>query len=204
MTRLRSIALAVALLGVAGTAGADPAIDSLEHALPHGWSLLATDRELVIRYDHACYATTPRATPAAAPPSTPDQNAGPLVTLELRFQIEPRWPTARLAAARATNVQLAADVAAARTRYQIDALPIAHGAPRATTADERTRLAAYRQVEALAASKQVALPTCGLGELSVFAGPQTYAALAHAVDPPHAMTEARTIAELIKQRCVAE
>src|SRR5258708_39306320 len=79
---------AIVVLAVA-RADAEPAIPALERALPRGWSLLATDTELVIRHDKPVYATA--------------NAAAPLVTLELRYHLEPHWTAKQLADARATN-----------------------------------------------------------------------------------------------------
>ena len=47
----------VACMVIAGSAYAQPdaALAQLEHQLPAGWSMLATDTELVLRHDRPCY-----------------------------------------------------------------------------------------------------------------------------------------------------
>jgi hypothetical protein len=182
---MRGGIVAAALLASAiARAGGDPAIARLEHSLPTGWSLLATDTELVIRHDKPVYTTKAGVA------------GGPEITLELRYHLEPRWTDKQLADARATNAKLRAELAAVRAKYKID------GAAAATDAD-RARLAAYDAERARIEARQVKLPRCTLGASSLFDGPDTYAQLTLAVDPAQAMTEARAIAELVKKQCGA-
>jgi hypothetical protein len=200
-----SIAIAAAAAiasAAAATASADPAFDQLESALPAGWSVLATSSELVIRHDRPCYVTGARggsALGAQARPAVPA--AGPLVTLELRYRLEPRWTAPQIAAAEASNRQLAAELRVLAAKYRIDAIRTSKGRPLPATADEKARLDAYEAAGARLAAREVKLPRCTLGESSVFDGEDTYAQLALQVDPPEAMTQAHRIVELMKRAC---
>jgi len=178
-----SIAIGISL--AAASAAADPALDRLEAALPAGWSLLATGSDLVIRHDRPCYAAA----------------GGPVITLELRYRLEPRWTAPQLAAARAANDEIAGELRALAARYRIDAIRTAGGRPQPATADERSRLAAYEAGRARLEARRVALPRCTLGEASVFDGDDTYAQLRLRVDPPEAMAQAHRVVELVKQHC---
>ena len=62
--------------GRAAEAGGDAAITTLERALPKGWTVIATDTELLIRHDRPLYVT-----------AEAHDAAGPLVTLELRYHL---------------------------------------------------------------------------------------------------------------------
>ena len=176
-------AICVVLLLAAARADADPAIVALEHALPRGWSLLATDTELVIRHDKPVYATA--------------NAAAPLVTLELRYHLEPRWTAKQVADARATNARLDAELAALRARYKVDDRP---RDPKSD--DDKQRLAAYAAEAAQLRARYARVPHCALGASSVFDGPDTYAQLSLALDPAQAVTEAHAIVELVDKHCV--
>jgi hypothetical protein len=180
----------------AGNSASDP-IAALERELPAGWSLLATDRELVLRHDHAVYAAASAGSPAA-------DDMGPLVSLELRYRHEPRWSMKQLAAARLTDAKLDAQQVAARLRYRIDAIPVVDGEPRPTTAADRARVAAWQRIETAITGKRIAIPVCALGDHSVFDGPGTYAELARPLDPASANREGHAVVELVKRHCTAE
>ena len=200
-----SIAIAAALgaLLAAAPAAADPAFDELERALPAGWSLLATGSELVLRHDRPCYLT------GAHRDSAPvhDGNAavaaggGPLVTIELRYRIEPRWTPQQLTAARAANDRISGELHTLAARYRIDAIHLSKGRPVPANPDEQHRLDAYDAARTRLAARQVKLPRCTLGESSVFDGEATYAQLKLEVDPPEVMTQAHRIVELMQQHC---
>jgi len=170
-------------------AGGDPALGKLEQALPAGWSLLATDTELVLRHDRPVYAT--------------GGSAGPLITVELRYRLEPVWTGKQLAEAKATNARVAAELKALRAKHRIDAIPRSKGDPQPRDADERARLAAFAHEETSVAARMVPLPLCTLGTHSVFDGKDTYAQLGLEVDPADAMREAYRVADLVKQQCGA-
>lgn len=195
-----------AVLAAGGLAYAqeDPAIAKLEKALPAGWSLLATDTELVIRHDRPCFVTNehhenePASPPVRVPAHTPD---GRLVTLELRYHLEPKWLPRQFEDAKATNDRVAADLKTLRTRYNIDAIHTSKGHPLPANADERTRLASYEKEEAKLRARLVKLPRCTLGDSSLFDGDETYAQLRLDVDPPEAMKEAHAVVETVKQQC---
>jgi hypothetical protein len=200
-----AIGIALAASAEAGTAGADPAFDQLESALPAGWTLLATSSELVIRHDRPCYVTgtvvragsalDAGARPALAP------GGGPLVTVELRYRIEPRWTAPQITAARAANDQIAGELRALGARYRIAAIRTSKGRPLPASADERARLEAYDAESARLTARRVKLPRCTLGGSSVFDSDDTYAQLALQVDPPEVMTQAHRIVELVKRHC---
>jgi len=196
------IAVALALCGTAVVAVADPAIDQLERALPAGWTLLATGSELVIRHDRPCYLTGAHHGSALNPA---DGNAalaaggGPLVTIELRYRLEPHWSAQQLTAARAANDQIAGELRTLAARYRIDAIHTGKGRP--ANPDEQHRLDAYEARRARLVARQVKLPRCTLGESSVFDGEATYAQLKLEVDPPEVMTQAHRIVELMQQHC---
>lgn len=199
--------MSIALAAAAGTAAAqrNAALDRLEAALPAGWSLLATGSELVLRHDRPCYVTGaqhPNARAADAR-TAPAAHTGPLVTIELRYRLEPRWTDAQLAAARAANDQLLDELRAAATRYRIDAIPTSKGRPLPANPDERTRLSAYEAARTQITARLVKLPRCHLGEASVFDGDETYAQLTLEVDPPDVITEAHRVVELVAQHCHA-
>ncbi len=160
--------------------GSDPAVARLEHALPAGWMLMATDTELVIRHDRPVYV---------APEAAAKVPGGPLVTLELRYKLQPRWSAKRLADARAQNAQADAAVVAVRERY---------GKPAPGPQAE-----AFARDLAAAQSQHVQMPLCSLGASSLFDGPDTYALLKLPVDPPAAGRECKSIVELVKALCGA-
>jgi hypothetical protein len=198
------MSIAVALAAAAPAAAlADPALDQLERALPTGWSLLATGSELVIRHDRPCYLTGVHHDNAPLR----DGNAalaaggGPLVTIELRYRLEPRWSAQQVTAARAANDQIAGELRTLAQRYRIDAIHTSKGRPLPANADEQHRLDAYEAARARLVARQVKLPHCTLGEASVFDGEATYAQLKLEVDPPDVMTQAHRIVELMQQHC---
>jgi hypothetical protein len=201
MTRPR-MSIVIAALSIASAARADPAFDRLEGALPAGWSLLATSSELVIRHDQPCYVTgvhhenAPAAEARSAAPA-----GGPLVTIELRYRLEPRWTAPQVAAAEATNRQIGGELRALAARYRIDAIRTSKGRLLPASADEKARLDAYEAGRARLTARRVKLPRCTLGEVSVFDGEDTYAQLTLEVDPPEVMTQAHRIVELMKQHC---
>jgi len=201
-------------LAAASTAAADPALDQLERALPAGWSLLATGSELVIRHDRPCYVigtggTRPGAYPGAGQDSAPAAEvgvraaaaAGPVVTIELRYRLEPRWTAQQVTAARVVNDRIDGELRTLASRYRIDAIRTSGGRRVPASADERARLDAYEAARARLAARRVHLPRCTLGDASVFDGEDTYAQLALQVDPPEVMTQAHRIVELVKQHC---
>src|SRR5438309_578197 len=113
----RAAVLAVVLASGSAAADKDQALARPERALPHGWSLLATDNELVIRHDRPVYC--------AAHPN------GPLVTLELRYELEPKWTPERYAEAKAANDKINAELAKvkdhrgeAKLRARLVTLPV--------------------------------------------------------------------------------
>jgi hypothetical protein len=205
----RAIAIGISL-SAATPAGAAPpahqpqrAIGELEGALPTGWSLLATGSELVIRHDKPCYVTSPAAAhrPAGEARAVLPAGGGPLVTIELRYRLEPRWTAQQLIDARAANDRIAGELGALASRYRIDAIHRRNGQPVAVNADEQGRLDAYSAGRARLTARLIALPRCTLDDVSVFDGADTYAQLALQVDPPDAMAEARRVVELVAQYC---
>jgi len=209
-----SITLGIAL-GVGGVGGlvhdgrADAvagspasAFEALERALPAGWTLLVAGPELVIRHDRPCYVTGAHHEnePASAAAANP-ASGGPMVTIELRYRLEPRWSDKQVAAARATNARLGAELRALATRYRVDAIHQSKGRPLPATPDERARLDAYEAAQAPIAARLVKLPRCSVGDTSVFDGPETYAQLGLIVDPPEVMTQAYRIVDLMTQHC---
>jgi hypothetical protein len=198
-----SIAVGILLAAQPAAAQPDPALDRLEKALPAGWSLLATDAELVIRHDRPAYVTGTHHenAPAVEARTAPAPGGGPLVTIQLRYRLEPRWTDQQVAAARATNERLGAELRALAATYHIDAIHKSKGRPLPASADERARLEAYEARHAQLAAQLVKLPRCSLGDASVFDGADTYAQLTLEVDPPEVMTEAHHIVELMKRHC---
>src|SRR5262245_47654877 len=191
MRRWSSIAaLLVATGGIAWAQ--DPAMTALEHALPRGWSLLATDSELVIRHDRACFLVGDDA-----------KDGGHLINLELRYRLEPKWTAKQLADAKAANDKLAGELAALRAKQQIDKIKVVKGKPAPATADERARLAAYEKGEAAMHTRMVRVPLCTLGESSLFDGDDTYAQLKLKVDPQAAIDQANSIVDIVKKHCTA-
>lgn len=183
------VVVAIALTGSA-YAGGDPALGKLEQALPAGWSLLATETELVLRHDRPVYTAG-------------GSTAGPLITLELRYRFEPPWSEQQLADAKATNARAEADLRALRAKHRIDAIPHVKGEPQPRDAGERARLAAYSHEQAPIAARIVPLPLCTFAGHSLFDGKDTYAQLEIAIDPPEAIREARRVAELVRTQCGA-
>ena len=181
----RSIVAATVLAAGIAHAQTDPAVARLEAGLPPGWTLLATETELVIRHDRPCYAT-----------------GGALVTLELRYRLEPRWDAKQLAAARATNDKIAAELVALRARYKIDAIHRVKGRPQPKDADERARQGAFDKGEAAAGARRVKLPRCAFGDASLF-DDDAYRQLTLELDPPGAIAEATKVVALVKQACGA-
>jgi hypothetical protein len=201
----RSIAIGIAAAWTAwaSPARADPAFDQLESALPAGWSLLATGSEMVIRHDRPCYITGVhhQNAPAAEARSAVAAGGGPLVTIELRYHLEPRWTAQQVTAARAANDQIGGELRTLAARYRIDQIHASKGVPLPANADERARLDAYEAARARLAARLVKLPRCTLGESAVFDGEDTYAQMKLQVDPPEVMTQAHQIIELVKQHC---
>jgi hypothetical protein len=198
-----SIAIGMSI-AAAAPAAADPALDRLEAALPPGWSLLATGSELVIRHDRPCYLTgAPHGAPAGelAGGKAMAPGGGPLVTIELRYRLEPRWTAQQITAARAANDQIAGQLRTLAARYRIDAIHTSNGRPAPASADEQRRLDAYEAARSRLTARLTRLPRCTLGESSVFDGEPTYAQLALQVDPPEVMTQAHRIVELVDQFC---
>lgn len=183
------VVAALAMTSIA-YAGDDPALAKLEQALPAGWSLLATDTELVLRHDRPVYTAGGTA-------------AGPMITLELRYRLEPVWTAQQLADAKATNARAAADLRALRAKHRIDAIPQRKGEAQPRDAGERARLAAFTHDQAPIAARIVPLPLCTFDGHSVFDGKDTYAQLDLSVDPPDAMREAHRVVDLVKQQCGA-
>jgi hypothetical protein len=201
--RWMSIAIGIGLVARAAAAQPDPALDRLEKALPPGWTLLATDAELVIRHDRPCYVTGAHHenAPAVETKAAPAPGGGPLVTIQLRYRLEPRWTHQQLAAARATNERLGAELRALAGKYHFDAIHKSKGRPLPATPDEQARLDAYEAAHAQLAARLVKLPRCSLGDASVFDGDDTYAQLMLEVDPPEVMTQAHHIVALMTQHC---
>ena len=206
MARLRmSIVLGILAAATSAAAQSDPAFDRLESALPAGWSLLATGSELVIRHDRPCYLTgtgvrrdNARASEAR---SAVAAGGGPLVTIELRYRLEPRWTAQQITDARAANDRIGGELRTLAAKYRIAAIHTSKGKPLPANADEQARLDAYEAARARLAARLVKLPHCTLGDASVFDGEDTYAQLALQVDPPEVMTQAHRIVELFKQHC---
>jgi len=200
-----SVSIAIALAGalLAAPAAADPAFDELERALPAGWTVLATGSELVIRHDRPCYLTGARHdhAPLHEGNAAVAAGGGPLVTIELRYRLEPRWTPQQLTAARAANDRIADELHTLAGRYRIDAIHTGKGRPLPGNADEQHRLDAYEAARTRLVARQVKLPRCTLGESSVFDGEATYAQLRLEVDPPEVMTQAHHIVELVQQHC---
>lgn len=157
------------LLAIGGVARADrdPAFTELEHQLPSGWSMLRTENDLVLRHDGPVY----RVGATAA-----------VVTLELRYHVQPQWTESQLASARGANERIAAELREQKAKL----------AP-----------AAYEKAAAQAAARMVKLPLCTLGLSSLFDGDETYAQLSLKLDPPSAHTEAQRIADLVRHQCHA-
>ncbi len=159
----------VAVMVVAGSAAADKdqALARLEKAVPHGWSVLATENELVIRHDRPVYCV--------------DHPDGPLVTLELRYRLEPKWTPEHYAEARATNDKVAAELAALRQRLGTGK--------------------AFDKEAAKVRAREVRLPVCTLDHSSIIERADTYAQLALDLDPAEVKTEGARIQELVDKHC---
>ncbi len=201
---MRVSILAVLLLGGVAVAGNDT-FDALQKAMPTGWSVLETEHELVIRHDRPCYVTgqhRDNEPPKSA--GNPCATDGPLVTLELRFHIEPHWTQKQLDDAKVANDKIATELKAARDKYRVDAIHHSKGRPLPANADERKRLAAYEQDEAQLKARTIRTPLCTFGESSLFDGDDTYAQLKLKVDPPEAMIEAYKIVDTLKRQCGAK
>ncbi len=162
----RWIVCAIVLAGGAALADKDEALGRLEKALPAGWSLLATDSELVIRHDRPVYC-----------PTNPN---GPLVTLELRYRLDPKWTPEHLAEAKAANARIEASLAAQKAKLSAKA---------------------YAAAEARDKAREVRLPVCTLDHVSIVERPDTYGQLAMDLDPADAKTEGLKIRDLVDKHC---
>jgi len=197
---------APAVDGASGPVVLPAAFERIEKALPPGWTMLATGSELVFRHDKPCYFTGVRHENAPSPEaavhaSKPAPPSGPLVTVELRYKLEPRWTEKQLAAAKATNHKVADELRALSAKYKIEEIHHSKGRPLPANADEQSRLSAYDSEHARVAKRLVALPRCSAGDLSVFDGEDTYAQLDLEIDPPEVSPEAHKVIELMKQHC---
>lgn len=177
---------------------ADPALDDLEKALPAGWTMLATGSELVFRHDKPVYVAAGAAKAKVKPAATP---SGPLVNLELRFRLEPKWSAPQVAAARQANDKVASDLRALTAKYHLEQIHHDKGKPVPANADERARIAAYDSEHARIAKRIVPVPHCAIGDVSVFDGEDTYAQLSLQLDPPEVIPEAHRVLAVIQQRC---
>lgn len=187
---------AVLLVCLAGTASADP-VEDLQRAVPSGWTVLATDHELVLRHDKPCYtAATKNGNVCAG-------NDGPMVTLELRFKVEPKWTQAQVDAARAANDKLTDERKAARDKFKIDAIKSDHGVAKPANADEKKRLSAFEKADERLRGREVKTPMCTWGDRAIIDGDETYAQLKLKVDPPAAITEAHQALDALKKACGA-
>jgi hypothetical protein len=178
---------AIVLAGGSASADRDQALGRLEKALPAGWSLLATDSELVIRHDRPVYCST--------------HPNGPLVTLELRYKLEPKWTPERYAEAKAANDKIAVEIGQLEERYKIRAIRQRDGHPDPATKDERSRLRAFQKARGVAQSRSIQPPVCTLDHSVIVVRPDTYAQLQLAIDPAEAKAEALTIQELVTKSC---
>jgi hypothetical protein len=181
----RSPAAAILLAAGIAAAQADPVIAKIEKQLPPGWSLLATDTEVVIRHDRPTYVK--------------GRSEGPLLTLELRYKLEPKWSAQQVADARAKNDKIDAELRATRGKLRIEAIKVVAGKPQPKDADERGRLAAYEKAEAR--TRHVRLPRCAIGAASLFDSDDTYSALALDIDPPEAKAEAKQVIAIVDREC---
>jgi hypothetical protein len=170
----RSVVVASMLAGGIAAAQTDAVIARIEKQIPPGWTLLATDAEVVIRHDRPCYVK--------------GRAEGPLITLELRYRLEPKWSAQQLADARAKNDKLDAELRAARKKV-------------AALADAHARDAETAKLDAQERLRRVRLPRCTLGVVSLFDSDDTYAQLALDLDPPEAKTEARRVIAVVDQEC---
>ena len=187
---LLTIPLLVSLATVAYAE--DASFVALEHSLPRGWTMLATDSELVIRHDRPCFRTEQ---------VTKQKGDGALVTLELRYRLETKWTPAQFTDAKRANDAVAAEVKTLRDKFKIDQLKQLKGQPQPATADERTRLDAFAKAEVQVQRKAIRLPMCALGDQSVFDGDETYQGLKQPIDPPEALKEANAVVELVRKHC---
>jgi hypothetical protein len=151
--------LAICLAAAPAAAEKDQALGRLERALPRGWSLLATETELVIRHDRPVYCT--------------DHTNGPLVTLELRYKLEPKWSPEHLTDVKAQNDKLAAEAGKSHDR----------------------------RAEAKLRARLAQLPVCTLDHASILERADTYGQLQLTIDPPEAKAEAEAIRELVTKHC---
>jgi hypothetical protein len=199
---LAMFSTAVALAAPVEARAEGRAFDTLEQALPAGWSLLASGTELVIRHDRPCYITGVHHENARADePSARAAGGGPMVTIELRYRLEPRWTDQQVAVAGAINERLGGELRALAARYNVDAIHHSKGRPLPATPEQRARLEAYEAAQAPLVARMVKLPRCNIGDTSVFDGADTYAQLSLIVDPPEVMTQAFQIVELMKRHC---
>jgi len=156
---MKAAAFAILFAAAPAAADKDQALARLERALPHGWSLLATDNELVIRHDRPVYCV--------------DHPNGPLVTLELRYALEPKWTPERFAEAKTANDKITAQIAHTKNKRAADKL--------------RAQL--------------VPMPVCALDHASVVERSDTYAQLVLTIDPADVKSEASTVRELVTKHC---
>ncbi len=195
------VAIPLLVGGLAGIARADDGFAALERSLPSGWTMLTTDTELVIRHDRPCFRTGEHQPNDPVPASPKGKGDGALVTLELRYHLEPRWTPAQHAEAKRANGAVAAEVKALRDRYRIDAIHVAKGSYTPANADERARVDAFQKAERAAQRMAVHEPMCALGDQSLFDGEETYAGMKHDIDPPEALKQAHAVVELVKKSC---
>ena len=198
MAHVRFVALALVVVAGRASAQDDPALGKLEKALPPGWSLLATDTELVIRHDRPCFVTHEAHDNEPAVHTPAHTTDGRLITLELRYHLEPKWTRRQLDDAKAANDRVAGELKTVRAKYNIDAIK---GHPAPTTADERTRFGAYDKEAAALTARQIKLPTCTLGDSSLFDSDANFSQLRLEVDPPEAMKEAHAVVDTLKRLC---
>jgi len=198
------IAIATLLLA-GGVARAEPDVsDALQQAMPGGWSVLETEHELVLRHDRPCYVVgRHRENEPAKSAGNPCSADGPLVTLELRFHIEPRWTQKQLDDAKLANDKIALELKAAHDRYRVDQIHQSKGRPLPMNPDEQKRLSGFEKEEAQLRARTVKTPLCTLGERSLFDSDITYAQLKLKVDPPEAMIEAHKALDALKKQCGA-
>jgi hypothetical protein len=168
--------VAMCLAAGRAVAAPDPTLAQIEHDLPAGWTMLATDTELVLRHDRPCYVK--------------DSPTGPLYTLELRFRLEPKWTDKQLADAKAANDKVLAEVQVLVAKYRIASIPKKkYGGFEPRNADERARFATFVNERDVVLQRIVSEPLCDLGQYSVFdAGAR--AALHVKLEPKEASLEA--------------
>lgn len=187
---------ALILLCLGGVASADP-VDDLQKAVPSGWTVLATDHELVLRHDRPCYSTGSKTGNVCGGAD------GPMVTLELRFKVEPKWTQAQIDAARAANDKLTDERKAAREKFRIDAIHADHGVAKPANADEKKRLSAFEKADEKLRAREVHTPMCTWGEHAILDSDEVYAVLKMKVDPQSASTEAHQALDALKKACGA-